>query len=242
MASAMLVRSAGKAGQGPSSILETASPSSDLMRSFWSGRHHHVVAVDLDLAAEPLEAQPGHAQVVRHHVADAQLAAGAGGERDEAAHLDVVGPDRVVGAAQLLLAVHDHQVRADALDAGAHLHQQASEVLHVRLAGGVVDHRGAGRQRGGHQGVLGGHHRRLVHEEVACVQARRGPTAGTSARRAPRRRGRGRRRSAGRAGGGRSRRRRAAACRRARSGRAAARPAGTRRGCARPARGPPRCS
>ena len=71
---------------------------------------------------------------------DAQLAAGAGRQRDEAADLDVVGADRVVGAAELLLAVDDQQVRADALDARAHLHQQAREVLDVRLGGGVVDH------------------------------------------------------------------------------------------------------
>ena len=76
-ASAMLVRSAGKAGQGPSSILEMASPSSDRIRSFCSGGHHHVAPVDLDHAAEPLEAQAGHAQVLGHHVADAQRASGA---------------------------------------------------------------------------------------------------------------------------------------------------------------------
>ena len=142
-ASAMLVRSAGNAGHGPSSIFETASPSSSRSRSFWSGGHDHVVAVELDPAAQPLEAEARHAQVVGHHVLDAQLAAGAGGQRDEAADLDVVGADRVVGAAELLLAVHDQHVGADALDARAHLQQQAREVLHVRLGGRVVDHGGA---------------------------------------------------------------------------------------------------
>ena len=105
-----------------------------------SGRHDHVGAVAVDPAAEPLERQAGHAQVVRDAVADAQLAAGARRQRDEAADLDVVGPDRVVGPAELLLTVHDHQVGADPLDAGAHLHQQPGQVLHVRLARGVVDH------------------------------------------------------------------------------------------------------
>ena len=56
------------------------------------------------------------------------------------ADLDVVGADRVVGAAELVLAVDDQHVRADALDARAHLQQHAREVLHVRLGGGVVDH------------------------------------------------------------------------------------------------------
>ncbi len=64
IASAMLVRSAGKAGQGPSSIFETASPSSSRMRSCWPAGHDHVVAVELDPAAEPLEGEPRHAQVV----------------------------------------------------------------------------------------------------------------------------------------------------------------------------------
>ena len=105
-----------------------------------------------------------------------------------------------------------------------------------------MDHRRARGERGGHQRVLGGHHRRLVHEEVAGAEARRARRGGRSAPHAPRRRARGRRRGAGRAGGGRSRRRRAAACRRGRSGRAAGRRAGRTRGCARPARGPRPCS
>ena len=41
----------------------------------------------------------------------------------------------------------------------------------MRLGRGVVDHGGAGRQRGRHQRVLGPHDRRLVHEEVTCAQA-----------------------------------------------------------------------
>ena len=45
------------------------------------------------------------------------------------------------------------------------------EVLDVRLGGGVVDHGRAGRERGRHERVLGAHHRRLVHEEVARAQA-----------------------------------------------------------------------
>jgi hypothetical protein len=41
----------------------------------------------------------------------------------------------------------------------------------VRLAGGVADHGRAGRRGGGHQRVLGAHHGRLVHEEVARGEA-----------------------------------------------------------------------
>ena len=48
-------------------------------------------------SAEPREDEPDHAQVVGHHVEHAQLAARHGGQRDERADLDVVGPDPVRG-------------------------------------------------------------------------------------------------------------------------------------------------
>ena len=104
--------------------------------------------------------------------------------------------------------VHVHDVGADALDRRPHADEHAREVLDVRLGGGVADHRGAGRQRGRHERVLRAHHGRLVHEEVARLQAavRRGE-ADVARRARPWRRGRGRRRGAGRAAGGRSRRR-----------------------------------
>ena len=44
--------------------------------------------------------------------------------------------------------------------------------------GGVADDRRAGRQRGRHQRVLGAHHGRLVHEEVARLQAAVGRASG----------------------------------------------------------------
>ena len=76
----------------------------------------------------------------------------------------------VLAAAELRDAVDLHHVRADALDRRAHLVQHPRQVLHVRLAGGVADH-GRARGRGrGHQRVLGAHHGRLVHEEVARRQ------------------------------------------------------------------------
>ena len=100
-----------------------------------------------------------------------------------------------------------------------------------------MDHGRARREGGGHQGVLGRHDGRLVHEEVARVEALGRRRAGSGCGpRSPPRRARGRRRGAGRGGAGRSRRRRAAACRRARGGRAAGRRAGTTRGCAPPSR------
>ena len=134
------------------------------------GRHEHVVALDHRLQAEAAELAADRDQVVGLGVADPQLAAGRGGERHEAGDLDVVGADAVLGAAELVAAVHGHHVRADPVDLGAHLHQQAGEVLDVRLAGGVGDRRRARGQRGGHQRVLGPHHRGLVHEDRARLQ------------------------------------------------------------------------
>ena len=120
-------------------------------------------------------------------------------------------------------------------------HQQAGEVLDVRLGGGVVDHGRAGRERGGHQRVLGGHDRRLVHEEVARVQPvgrRQAVPAAVhvhlGAERAEGVQVRVEPAAADHVAAG---RRHVGA---AAGARAAGRRAGTRRGCARPSRGPPR--
>jgi hypothetical protein len=77
------------------------------------------------------------------------------------------GPDVVRAAAELVDAVNGHDVRADALDARAHLGEHPREVLHVGLARHVAHHRRAGRERGGHERVFGRHDRGLVHEHLA---------------------------------------------------------------------------
>ena len=46
-----------------------------------------------------------------------------------------------LAAAQPLDAVDAEHVRADALDLGAERDEEAAEILNVRLAGGVPDHR-----------------------------------------------------------------------------------------------------
>ncbi len=61
---AMLVRSAGKAGQMPSSIFGIASPSSATTRSVLVGRHAQVVAVHLDADPQALEGEVDHPQVL----------------------------------------------------------------------------------------------------------------------------------------------------------------------------------
>ncbi len=47
--------------------------------------------------------------------------------------------------------------------------EEAAEILHVRLARGVRDHRLARRERRRHHGVLGRHDRRLVEVDVRAA-------------------------------------------------------------------------
>ena len=120
-------------------------------------------------------------------------------------------------------ALDPQHVRLDPLDLRAERDEEAAEILDVRLAGGVADHGLALGEDGGHDGVLGRHHARLVEEDRLAAQAGGAHLVAAVDRDlgARARRGRG---CAGRAGGGRSRRRPAAARRRGRSARAAGPP------------------
>ena len=142
---------------------------------------------------------------------------------------------------QLLDAVDPEDVRLDALDLGAERDEEAAEILHVRLAGGVADRRLAGREDGGHHRVLGRHHARLVEEDLGAAQAVRLHLVAAldlDARAEPlRARG-----CADRAGAARSRRRPAAARSPGRAARAAGRRAGTTPGSARRAPRRPRAT
>ena len=151
------------------------------------------------------------------------------------------GPIRHVAAAEALDAADAEQVRGDPVDLRAERDEEAAEILDVRLAGGVRDHRLAGREDGGHDRVLGRHHARLVEEDRRRRAGRRCASR-SGCRSRSRRRAPGRRGCAGRGGGGRSRRRPAAARSRGRGGRAAGRRAGTRRGSARRGRRAPRAA
>jgi putative nucleotidyltransferase with HDIG domain len=78
----------------------------------------------------------------------------------------VVRCDRPLSAAQTLDSVDAQDVRRDAVDPRAERDEEPAEILDVRLAGRVADHRLARRQGRGHDGVLGGHDARLVQEDV----------------------------------------------------------------------------
>jgi len=127
---------------------------------------HEVLPVEVRLDAEPLEAEQRGAQVGGAHALDAQLRVGDRRQADERAHLDVVRADRELGAPQRAAALDRERVGPDAADLGAHGDQEPREVLHVRLRGGVAQHRGALRPDGRHEGVLGPGDARLVEEDV----------------------------------------------------------------------------
>ena len=79
-----------------------------------AARHHERGALQLRLHAEAGEDEPDHAQVIGRHVEHAQLAARHGGQRDERADLDVVGPDPVGGGRERLHALDLEGVGPDA--------------------------------------------------------------------------------------------------------------------------------
>src|SRR6266508_1254829 len=136
-------------------------------------RHPQVRPLQLPAHAEPREAHLDRPQVVGDHVLDQQLAAGHHRQADEAADLGVVGTDGVLATAQPLDPADLQAVGADPGDPGAERVQEAAEVLHVGLAGGVADDRLAIGHGGRDDGVLGGRHRRLVEEHLAAAQPAR---------------------------------------------------------------------
>src|SRR5215217_2768340 len=123
-------------------------------------------AAPLQLPGQPeaAEADLDRPQVVLEHALDHQLAAGDRGQADEAGHLDVVGADGVLAAAEPVDPLDGQEVGPDPGDAGPQADQEPAQVLDVGLAGGVADDRGPIGQHGGHDGILGGRDRRLVEE------------------------------------------------------------------------------
>jgi hypothetical protein len=83
---------------------------------------------------------------------------------------DAVGHDRVGGAAEPVHPLDGDGVRALTLDLRAHLAQALREIDDLGLARGVVDHRGAARQRRGHQRVFRGPDRDHGKRDPAAPQ------------------------------------------------------------------------
>src|SRR6266571_305184 len=139
----------------------------DELLAWW---HAHEVVTELDLDAELLEAVQDRHQVGPLDSVDRHVAAGDRRETDETPHLDVIGADLPLPAAERLDALDAEHVRLNALDLRTQQLEETAEILDVRLTGGVADHGLAGRERGRHDSVLGRHDARFVEEDVLAVQ------------------------------------------------------------------------
>ena len=134
--------------------------------------HHEVVAFDAADDAEPLKTHPDRAQMLDAGPRDAQRRTRHRGEPDQRADLDMVGLDRITGAAQRRRAMDDDGVGADALDLGPERHQEVGEVLHMRLGGGIAQIRRAVGAHRGNQRVFGRGNAGLVEKDVGALQPR----------------------------------------------------------------------
>ncbi len=169
------VRSAGNAGQGPSSIFGIWPPRSSWITSSLARRHAHASTPPTSTST-PSRSNAGRIEsrslgstssIVMSPPVDR-------GEADEARRPRCApAPTRQSPPSSSVDAVDPQHVRLDPLDLGAERDEEAAEVLDVRLAGGVPDHRLALGEHGGHDDVLGRHHARLVEEDRLAAQPRR---------------------------------------------------------------------
>ena len=104
-------------------------------------------------------------RVLQQHVA-----AGHGHGHGVGAGLDAVGQHGMARAVQAVDAL-DHDARgAGAGDLGAHLVEAVGDVADLRLARGVLDHRGAAGERGRHQRGVGAADGDLGKVDLAAAQ------------------------------------------------------------------------
>ena len=111
------------------------------------GRNDQVRPVDDARHAEPSEAHQRRAQVLDAGVGDSDLRTGDRRQSDERSDFDVIGPDAMRRAAERPTAVDRELVGADAVDLRAQRDEKMTEVLDVRLAGGVAENRRSRRPR-----------------------------------------------------------------------------------------------
>ena len=130
-------------------------------------------AIQLELHAQLAEGTLNHGIVVRANAGNADGGSCGGGQGDKAAHFDVILTHAVHATFQGLAttALDAQAVGANALHGHAHFFQHAGQLLHMGLAGGVLDDRFAHGHGSGHEGVLRGHHAGLVQEDVGAGEA-----------------------------------------------------------------------
>ena len=83
----------------------------------------------------------------------------------------MLGPDAIGPAAEPVDSLNPKDIRADAAYLGPKSDEKTTEVLDVRLAGGVADDRLALGKHGRHDCVLGAHHRCLVEVHAFADEA-----------------------------------------------------------------------
>ena len=129
-----------------------------------------IVAALLELDSHPRELRRNDPEVFERNVFDRDPAAGHRGHADKAAHLDHIGQQRMRGPVQTFDPVDHQQIRRDPRNQRPHAVQHPAQLLHVRLAGRIVDRRPALRQHGRHDDVGGTGHRSLVEQHVTSLQ------------------------------------------------------------------------
>lgn len=129
-------------------------------------RDADVVAINLHLDAEAAEGLWDDAELRHAGVTDGDVGAGHGGEADEGANFNHVREHAVLCAMQRGDALNGDAIGADAVDAAAHGIEQVAELLHVRLAGGIVDIGGAFGEDGRHDDVGGAGYGWLIKQDL----------------------------------------------------------------------------
>ncbi len=128
------------------------------------------VAVVFDLHAELGEGTVDEVEVVGQGVFHPHLAAGDGAEGEEGDDLVVVGVEGENAALERLHPGDGQLARADPRDFRAHRIERGAEILHVRLARGVEQHRLALGEHGGHDEVLRGGDRHIVRPVARALE------------------------------------------------------------------------
>ena len=135
-----------------------------------SRRYVDRVAVHLPSDPEFRERDPRHLEVMRVRGLDRQVPTGHLRQPDEAADLHEVGADGELGSVEAVGTADTQDVGTDTGDFGPHRVEHPAEVLHVRLAGGVLDDRFAACGGRGHDRVLRGGYRGFIQEDLAADQ------------------------------------------------------------------------
>ena len=133
-------------------------------------RNVEIVAVYVNLHAEPVEGVWNNAELSHGTVLYAYAVAHHCRHTDERSHLNHVGQYAVFGAVQLAYAVDVQEVGGDARNLGAHSVEHRAELLYIRLAGGVVYRCLALCENGSHDDVGSAGHGCLVEKHVCAVQ------------------------------------------------------------------------